>query len=212
LEKGINIRQLITSPLGPDPLLALQTIDRLNLYDTIFANHQATVDATNWKRVYTAVNAILNDQYKDVDIPSALRGTVRRILVLGQDDGSYYSWMVAALTPWTAVSPDAALKKTPRPAVVARDSLRCDNKLVRILTAAGQHHEEAANLKSSFLRNELGSEAPDIRWNVAKPLRKMGRDWRLCVLQALLLEIMTGVDAAQGRLYTSPAEMGDIGG
>jgi hypothetical protein len=199
--KEMNIRSLTKDSLGPDPLLALQTIDRLNLYDTIFANHQdkATVDATDWKRAYTAVKAILNDEYKDIDIPSAQRDTVRRILVLGQDDGGYYSWMVAALTPWSALPHDAALKKTSRPAVVARDSLRCDNKLVRILTAAGQHHEEAANLKASFLRNELGSERPDIRWNIAKSLRKMGRDWRLCVLQALLLEIMSGADATEGK-------------
>lgn len=138
-------------------------------------------------------------------IPLQQKASVQRIL-LRNDEERYYSWMVATLCPWAALPPDpSSVKKAGRPisraAAVARDSLRVDNKLVKILNTSGQYHQMMADLKTSFLSGELGSTTSDIRWKISECLRTLGGDWRFCVLQAMLLQIMHGADATDGGYH-----------
>ncbi|KAL1961126.1 hypothetical protein VTO42DRAFT_3071 [Malbranchea cinnamomea] len=183
---------------GPDPLSALRTIDMLGLYSTIFANHhdQASVNTSDWQRVYTSLNAILDDGYSVVNIPLPLRSNLRRILIR-DDNGRYYAWMIAALTPWADVSPQLPLKKLSLSAAVARDSLRCDKKLMQILTSTAQYYQTVSDVKTAFLNSQLGDSVPDIRWKISQYLRTVGKDcdWRYCILQAILMQIMKGGDA-----------------
>ena len=153
--------------------------------------------------MFNSLNAIIHDEYNEVHIPPQQKNTIRRILIRN-DEERYYSWMVATLCPWAAIPPGPTMKKAgrtvPHPAAVARDSLRVDNKLVKILSAAGQHYQMVDDLKTAFLDGKLGNTTPDIRWKIAECLRTLGREWRFCVLQAMLLQIMSGAEAADGEL------------
>lgn len=116
------------------------------------------------------------------------------------DDLRYHAWIIASLTPWTAEPPATNLKRISRPAAVARDSLRCDNKTIKILTSTAHYHEAISELKTKFINNKLGEALPDIRWNVSKCIRAASKDsdWRYSVLQSILMEIMKGAKAADG--------------
>ncbi|WEW61206.1 CCA tRNA nucleotidyltransferase, mitochondrial [Emydomyces testavorans] len=182
---------------GPHPLMALRIIERLGLYDTIFANHQddVGVDVSSWSRGYRALMAILDDSYNELNTLQQDQALLRDILVRDEDD-VFHSWMLAALSPWTTVpqKETAPNKKElpPRAAMVARDSLRTDNKMISILKSTTKYHGLVSELKSAFLKQALGETLPDIRWRLGKGIRIMSTYWRLCVVQAILLEVMQG--------------------
>lgn len=166
------------------------------------------MDSSSWHRAYCALNAILNDQY-DYLLGQDLREYTRDILIRDKNE-RYCSWMVAALTPWTAVAHIPPAKSTtkrplPRPAMVARDALRCDNKIMDILAAAANHHQTVSDLKSSFVKGELCGSLADTRWRIAGQIRKMGSNWRICVIQAILLEIMSGANVEHGKYLRAPS-------
>ncbi|KMU78011.1 tRNA nucleotidyltransferase [Coccidioides immitis RMSCC 3703] len=194
---------------GPDPLMALHIIERLGLYDTIFANHQddVVVDVSSWSRAYESLMAILDDSYNEVTISQESRATLRSILIRHEED-TYHSWMLAALSPWAVVPqkepPPNKKELPPRPSMVARDSLRADNKTVDILKSGAKHYGMVSDLKSAFLNRELGKTLPDIRWRIGRSIRIMGADWRLCFIQAVLLEIMQGEEA--GKVFSEYVE------
>ncbi|EEP80011.1 predicted protein [Uncinocarpus reesii 1704] len=191
---------------GPDPLRALHIIDRLKLYDTIFANHQddVVVDVSCWSRAYQPLMAILDDNYDQEFATQQDRAFLRNVLLRDKDD-VYHSWMLAALSPWAVVPQVAALPNRkelpPRAATVARDSLRADNKTFNILKSTVKYYRDVSDLKSAFLKRELGQTLPDIRWRLGHSIRLMGADWRLCVVQAIILETMHGEEPRTGKSF-----------
>ncbi|EEQ31050.1 CCA tRNA nucleotidyltransferase, mitochondrial [Microsporum canis] len=192
---GIEIEKMLR---GPDPLGSLEIINRLGLYDTIFSDHQseATVDTSPWPVVYTLLNSILNDELNS-GISHELRKSVKGFLVRDKDE-KYRSWMIAALSPWAMVdvknplTEDEVKKMAPHPARVARDSLRCEKKLTTLLSVAITHYGLISDVKTAFVNGELNTCLADTRWKLAKLIRTLGADWRLCFIQAMLLDVMQG--------------------
>lgn len=72
---------------------------------------------------------------------------------------------------------------------------------MKILTSTAQYHETVSELRTKFLNNDLGDSLPDIRWKIGKCLRTLSKDcdWRHSVLQAILIQIMEGGNAAEGE-------------
>lgn len=198
---------ILTSSSGPDPRRALQFIDRLQLYHTILANHKddVTADISTWSLAYNALARLLDSQTEGPEKDQVAR-RVRQILV--GDDGSiqYYAWVIAAFAPWTSIPPrtEPGNKSKPppqRPVEVARDSLRSDNKTLNILRDGALYYEEIIQWKSSFLSNSINGTPAEVRQQIGLRIRAWGKDWKLCVVLAILQDIMKGRDFSEGEHF-----------
>ncbi|KAF7596728.1 CCA tRNA nucleotidyltransferase, mitochondrial [Aspergillus hancockii] len=180
---------------GPDPRGALHFIGRLGLYPTIFANHQdeVGVDSSSWALAYNSLEELLHS--RDTSKPTA---RVRNILVRDVPE-TYYAWVIAAFTPWSAV-PDRipgepkAKALPPRAAEVARDSLRSDNKTITLLRDAARSWRSVVEIKSSLLEGRMSGTAAEIRQQIGLHIRQWNKDWRLCCVLSILQEISQGGD------------------
>ncbi|OAX85159.1 hypothetical protein ACJ72_00461 [Emergomyces africanus] len=187
---------------GPDPLTALRRINRLGLYDTIFANHQDNVgvDTSSWERGYDALTLLLSKSTENHTESQKTRQYVRDILIRNENE-LYFAWFLAALAPWTTAPDPNPPKPTkpmvPRATTVARDSLRADNKAANIISAASKNYQMIWDIKSSFLRHEIADSPSEIRVKMGQFIRTLGQDWRLCFVLAMLLEVMQGKEADQ---------------
>ncbi|KAB8077035.1 hypothetical protein BDV29DRAFT_188984 [Aspergillus leporis] len=183
---------------GPDPRGALHFIDRLELYPTIFANHQdeVGVDTSSWALAYNALEELLHS--RDVSKPAA---RVRDLLVHDSSE-TYYAWIITAFAPWSAV-PDRIQKGPkakplpPRAAEIARDSLRSDNKTITLLRDAARSWRSIVDIKSSLLENRMSGTAAEIRQQIGLHIRQWNKDWRLCCLLSILQEISQGGDFSE---------------
>lgn len=189
---------------GPDPRGALQFIDLLRLYPTVLANHQddATVDTSSWSRAYNSLEKLLYGQAGDSGESRAAADRIRNVLVRN-DAEAYNAWIMATFAPWTSVTTrehkdSKAKPHPPRAAEVARDSLRSDNKTVTILKDASNCFEDIIEVKSSFLKNAIGGTAAEVRQKIGLHIRSWKKDWRSCMILAVLQEIMRGEDFLQG--------------
>ncbi|KAE8375845.1 hypothetical protein BDV26DRAFT_294659 [Aspergillus bertholletiae] len=178
---------------GPDPRGALQFIDRLELYQTIFANHQddVDVDTSSWALAYNALQELLHSDNASIPI-----GRVRNLLIRDTQE-AYYAWVIAAFAPWTTV-PDRvaqgpkAKPPPPRASEVARDSLRSDNKTINLLRDAARHWNSIVDVKSSLLKERMSGTAAEVRQQIGLHIRTWNKDWRLCCTLAILQEVAQG--------------------
>jgi hypothetical protein len=183
----------------------LQYINHLGLYDTVFANHrdEVGVDTSSWEHACHSLMILLHDSFDCSAVPLTLRQSIRDLLIRNKNE-CYYSWMLAALSPWARVPAavpqnERSRQPPPRAATIARDSLRADNKTINILTAAVKYREMISNIKTSFLRGSLGQTVPEIRQTLGQSIRIWGQDWRLCVVLAMLVEIMESGNVGEGE-------------
>ncbi|PGH02452.1 hypothetical protein GX51_04620 [Blastomyces parvus] len=191
---GVEVEKTLR---GPDPLTALQRINRLGLYDTIFANHRDNVgvDISSWERGYNALTLLLSESIGNTTESQKTREYVRDTLIRDENE-RYFAWFLTALAPWANV-PDPAPPKpskpiVPRATTVARDSLRADNKTASIISAASKNYHTIWDIKSSFLKNEIADTASETRVKMGQFIRTLSHNWRLCFVLAMLLEVMRG--------------------
>ncbi|KAI9874185.1 MAG: CCA tRNA nucleotidyltransferase, mitochondrial [Pleopsidium flavum] len=195
---------------GPDPYRALCLIDRLGLYNTIFINpEQSDFDIANtdtWKRSYGGAHDLIecdSGTYTEADKPQAI---VKGVLVRGAEE-AYLTWLLAALVPWARFRSDpssAPGKKVPLPVVVTivREGLKADNKVLRIVQGAVANTSEISALKEAVAQGQVEGRKMNMgppRDVLGMAVRRWGRDWRLHVMLALLLEIGNVQDTAVGR-------------
>ena len=135
---------------------SLQLIDRLGLYSTIFTDpttqgHPApTTD--NWAIAYTCLNEL-----KSNETP----GSIYECLVRS-DDAKYFSWVLAAITPWSQMPLPQPAKpggKLPPPlgSLVIREGIKGENKIYNVVTGAFRHHEEITGWNWSARTTSFGA-------------------------------------------------------
>ncbi|QMW43827.1 hypothetical protein G4B11_007197 [Aspergillus flavus] len=187
---------------GPDPRGALQFIDRLELYPTIFANHQddVGVDTSSWAPAYNALQKLLHPNNNSIPI-----ARVRDLLIRDAQE-AYYAWVIAAFAPWSTVPDRVAQGPKPRPpparaAEVARDSLRSDNKTINLLRDAARHWRSIVDVKSSLLQGRMSGTAAEIRQQIGLHIRTWSKDWRLCCTLAILQEVAQGGEFNKGESF-----------
>ncbi|KAL4761055.1 tRNA adenylyltransferase [Aspergillus foveolatus] len=185
---GIEVQKMLQ---GPDPRGALHIIDRLNLYPIIFANFQddATADYSTWSLAYDALHRLCSED--DSGTVSRVRG-----LLVRDSLETYYSWVIVAFAPWSAVPTRVQGTKLvpPRMAETARDSLRADNRTVNILKQTGTHWRNIIDVKTALVEGRMEGTAAEIRQQLGLHIRSWSTDWRFCILLSLLQEIMQGGD------------------
>ncbi|KAJ5497339.1 TRNA nucleotidyltransferase [Penicillium fimorum] len=190
---------------GPDPRGALELIDRLQLFPTIFANHQDEVkaDTSTWPLAYNTMARLLHPEADDSEEVQAVTKRIRDIL-FRDETTIYYAWMIATFAPWTSI-PTRAGKGSkpvpPRAVEVGRDSLRTDNKTLNALRASALHYKETIATKNVLLANEMSGTPAEIRQRVGLQLRSWNKDWKLCILLAIMQEAMALREFAEGKLH-----------
>ena len=190
--------------IGPDPRGALETIDRIGLYPTIFANHQDDVqaDTSSWSLAYNTLEKLLHPVVGDSEANAVIE-RVRNILIRDKSE-VYSAWVIAAFAPWIPVpgrlaQGPKAKPLPPRAAEVARDSLRSDNKTITFLKSASNHWRSIIDIKSSFLEGRMSGTAAEIRQQIGLHIREWSKDWRICFLSVILQEVMQGRDFSEGE-------------
>ncbi|KAJ5800295.1 uncharacterized protein N7518_002363 [Penicillium psychrosexuale] len=186
---------------GPDPRGALQFIDRLHLFTTIFANHQDEVkaDTSTWPFAYNTLARLLHPEAGDSDELQAVTKRIREILFRDKTT-IYYAWMIATFAPWTSIpgrTGKGSKPLPPRAVEVGRDGLRSDNKTLNALRAAALHYKETIATKSALLANKMSGTPAEIRQCIGLQMRSWNKDWKLCILLAILQENMALRDFAE---------------
>ncbi|RAH49908.1 tRNA adenylyltransferase [Aspergillus brunneoviolaceus CBS 621.78] len=188
------LKELEKMLYGPDPRGALHIIDRLGLYPTIFANFQddATVETSSWHFAYNTVERLIRPT--DVD-PRQTVEQVRNFLIRDKQE-EFYAWMLSAMAPWSKVPGRPPKGKgrppPPRAAGVAKESLRADNKVISVVGDAAASWQSIIEVKNSILEGTVSGTAMEVRRHVGLHIRSWKKDWRLCIVQAILQEVVSG--------------------
>ncbi len=142
--------------------------------------------------------------------------------ILLPDPGeSYVAWLIAALTPWAAVTPPPAPKPSkgrpppPIPVLTAREGIKASNRVATIISAAASNAEKIQSFQRQTLARLSDAQRPAAqdadeavgRDTVGMTLRTWGASWRMQVLLALLLELVRADahDTAAGMFVPSSA-------
>ncbi|KAH7043186.1 tRNA nucleotidyltransferase [Macrophomina phaseolina] len=190
---GVELEKMLR---GPDPLGAMQYIDRLGLYTTVFSDPTKDHDFSppgNWFIAYQALARILKSQDS--------RATTVRSMTIRDTEDAYLSWLISAVVPWADApdpQPSKPGTKAPPPVAssVAREGIKAPNKVCDVMTASVRNLEEIRGLKDNFntqqkrshkRREEGDATAPD---TVGMAIRRWGPTWRNQALFVLLYEIL----------------------
>ena len=153
-----------------------------------------------WERSYTGVRDLTKSDLGTSAEIDRSRATVRSILISGQED-LFLSWLLAAFVPWarsegqsSSIAGPKALP--PAAAIVVREGLKADNKVLRVVQGAVIHVGEIALLKGKVTQAQAeGAPARDV---LGMAIRRWGQHWRLHVMLALLIELGNVPDTKHG--------------
>ena len=196
---GVEITKMLKDP---NAHRAIVLIDQLNLYNTIFTNPTDSdcklVATEHWHQAYNTLLAILQGTTETSPEHPDLR--ILGSNLLRDDYEIFLAWMLVCFVPWAREMPKIAQKSSAKkkqlPAfLAAREGVKADNKLCKVVDAAASHLQEVINLKNSIkTQQDPGDLAPkEERVPVARQvhgraLRAWGSDWRSVIVFALLTE------------------------
>jgi tRNA nucleotidyltransferase (CCA-adding enzyme) len=198
--------------LGKDPFKALMLIDRLGLYDTIFTDPanaiRTTPDLNCWQQTYRFLCSALCLTDQDTSSLTVSRSMIQSILIRDAEE-AYLGWLLASLTPWAIhqappTGKPGRKKIQPMAAVVAREGLKVNNKILEVITGACTNWEEISKLvinwKYSPKEEDTRSGIIDRtdRSVLGMSIRRWGFNWRYHVLFALLLDLKRVGNNTQG--------------
>ncbi|MCJ1311310.1 CCA tRNA nucleotidyltransferase, mitochondrial [Agyrium rufum] len=194
---------------GPDPHAALVFIDRLNLYNTIFTNparpDALQISTQDWHRAYDGFSIIagaFSETRAEANRAYALKG----ILLLDKEH-EYLGWILSCVVLATRLSLPkgwenvSAKGQNPVAAIIAREGLRIDNKVMKIIKNAVQQMPEIQSLVHDGSPDESTPETSSKRkrsvWRrdiLGLKLRKMGEHWRSSVVFAMMDDLLRAED------------------
>lgn len=175
--------------VGRDPKGALELINRLNLYSTIFTDPTTqgnpVPDTTNWPIAYESL-----DQLKSNETPGSIYLSLVR-----SDDAKFLGWVLAALTPWSQIplpQPVVIGGKLPLPlgTKVAREGIKSENKICSVVTGSFRHYEQITELKEAIRRKDTYTNKRDTVGMTIRRWDAQGGHWRLQALFAILVEAL----------------------
>ena len=184
---------------GEHPKDSLELFDRLGIYSAIFTDptvkDSPALDTKKWHVAYSCLDILQRNETP---------GSIYHSLVRS-DDARYIAWLLAALTPWTAiplpvVKPGAKLLP-PLGVNSARVGLRAETKVCNVLTGAFRHLEEITALKDAVKNREGYISQRDVLGMKIRNWEAMGGQWRLQALFALLVEAMNTRDESSKWQY-----------
>ncbi|KAI4242559.1 MAG: hypothetical protein L6R40_003940 [Gallowayella cf. fulva] len=162
---GIEVTKMLQ---GPNPRQALQLIDRLGLYQTIFADPGSNSSASkpvlvNWRRAYDQAEAFVTTPSKET-VFGALMNRIQ--LALLKDSKDVYSmWLLCAFVPWARVMAPALKKASAKAAaspagIAAREGIKADNNSVKLIENAAAHLVDIIQVKDAVIKEKASITAP----------------------------------------------------
>ncbi|KAL8833789.1 MAG: hypothetical protein Q9170_004082 [Blastenia crenularia] len=211
-----DVSDLNQNALDQNPYQALQLIDRLRLYRTIFTvfNEQTkhptkiqdwekSLKPQDWEKAYCQLQAFMlaePNEGTDQDTASRPRSAINSILIRCPED-AFRAWLLCAFVPWARVTlpaPDVPQVKRPPPpaATAARESLALDNTNVDIIEKAVVFLDEIIQIKDAAI-DEISITNPTLkrkekstgRSDQGMAIRRWGPPWRSYVMYAILTQI-----------------------
>ncbi len=200
---GIEVEKALR---GPDPHEAMRLIFELGLYDTIFcdptleAKSTFGADIEGWKPMIDYLQDL-------VDGDNALSQNLIR-----DDEDRFLAWQLAALVPYDHVplpEPSGPGRKPPPPipAQVAREGIKSTNKVCEIIAAAVRNQNEVTELVDKLYEQQrrpdkkIVGEDAQARDVLGMAVRRWGPSWRTQVLFAMLAEVASDPNAADGKFF-----------
>lgn len=187
---------------GPDPRCALGLIDNLGLYQTIFTDptrsDHSSPDQSTWVAAFGTLDEILKSQGSTTKTAQTSQ-TISRLLVRDEFD-CFLAWTLVCFVPWAELLPPTQSKASSKKlashaGLAAREGIKADNKICKIVDDAVTHRHEVLFLKGSMLNSEpllssrkrkgvaVGREVHGLS------IRAWGVHWRTIVMFALLWEV-----------------------
>ncbi|KAI0506139.1 hypothetical protein F5B22DRAFT_639458 [Xylaria bambusicola] len=188
---GVEIEKMLK---GNDPRRALQYINDLGLYHTIFTDPSKSSmplpDLSRWHTVYECLSYLSSNEAHE-SISTALVQT---------EEASYYAWTLAALAPWElADEPKRNGKGKPPPPLItlaAREGIKAPNRLCDVVTAAHKNKADILALKTAVVQKESCINERDRFGMAIRHWDARGGYWQLQVLFSLLVEAMQRWEAS----------------
>lgn len=174
---GVELEKMLR---GPDPLMALNLINRLTLYSTIFSDpaqdqsNAYTPDTTNWNLVINYVQDILHSKSSNILVRDA--------------EERYLVWILSAVVPYRDAPPPPVIegKKAPPPiaTTVTREGIKATNNVCNVITASVKNHAEI-----SMMVSDCNSRKRPSREDIGMTIRRWGSTWRSQTAFALLVNV-----------------------
>ncbi|KAK7751359.1 CCA tRNA nucleotidyltransferase, mitochondrial [Diatrype stigma] len=199
---GVEVEKMLKDGTGNHPRRALQYINDLGLYYTIFTDPNNAgfplPDISTWKFAYDCLDALRQNKTP---------GSIYDVLVRSEE-AAYFAWALSALAPFGPVEqpPHKGKGKAPLPygTLAAREGIKAPNKLSDVCTAAYNHRQEIMTLKNAVLEGAPDAKERDKFGMAIRHWDSKGGHWRLQVLSALLVEAMEVLPSStdkSGELY-----------
>ncbi len=157
------------------------------------------VDTSRWSNAYRQLLEIVRARSESSDGESSLH-YVSTILLRNSED-IFLAWMVACFVPWARKPqklPDEGTSKRPPSAasLAAREGIKADNKITRVVDDAVSHLEDIIAIKNSVNDQTQPTTSPlerkqgvTDRVSQGQAIRRWGSKWRVSVIYALLTQI-----------------------
>lgn len=178
-------------------------IDRLRLYNEVFTNPTdrecSVVDTVRWSKAYNQLLDIVRAKLGTLNGQSSLH-CVSGILLRNSDD-IFLAWMVACFVPWARqpqkLPQKLIAKKLPSAAsLAAREGIKADNKITKVVDDAVSHLEEIVTMKNGVNDHSQPATSPlkrkqstGDRVSQGQSIRRWGTKWRTSVIYALLTQV-----------------------
>ncbi|KAI9713441.1 MAG: CCA tRNA nucleotidyltransferase, mitochondrial [Bogoriella megaspora] len=182
---------------GPRPHMALDLIERLGLYSTIFTDPTKEI---KYKPEVHRLQSASNTLKIILNLQDESRNSILREIVLITPEERYMAMLIVAHIPWVDAPIPEPLKPgkkapPPIPVAVAREGIKAPNKICDVLSAAVSSSENIIQLKDRlaerkrYPRRRIDGEDPASRDVLGMAIRSWGASWRSQVLWTLLSEV-----------------------
>lgn len=172
-------------------------MDVLGLYHTVFTDPAnpdlPQPDLTGWGSAYEFLDGLATNPLYDRLVTS--------------DGDRYLAWVLACIVPFARTprtNSNANPRKVPPVATVAaREGIKAPNKVSEVITGAVRHRQEIVGLKDVVLGATERMSERDMFGMAIRRWEAHGAHWRLQVLFAVLDDVMSRAQAAEGKVTPS---------
>ena len=184
-----------------NPHYALQLIDRLGLYSTIFTNpiskDQIIPSTDDWVRAYNCLYEMKLDE------------SMKRVfdILVRTDEEEYLAWFLVTLTPWSTLplysddKPKGSKGASPRGTLAAREGVKATTRMCDLVTGTFEHYDTISDLKNAILKDDAWVYERDTVGMGIRRWDAKGGHWRLQMLFALLVESMQNGDGGKHLVF-----------
>lgn len=169
----------------------------LGLYHTVFTDPKnpdmPQPDLKGWSTVYDFVDGLTTNPLYNALVTS--------------NEEKYIAWVLACIVPFARTpSPNSQAnpRKFPPPATMAaKIGIKAPNKVSDLITGAVMHREEIVELRDVVLGSTERMNERDLFGMAIRRWETHGTHWRLQVFFAILDDVMSRAQAADGEVTSS---------